>query len=786
MPDIHALVSQLTLEEKAGLMSGANFWNTKPVERLGIPSMMLTDGPHGLRRQGGKADNLGLNKSLPATCFPTAATLANSWDMELVERVGAALGQEAASMQVGVLLGPGLNIIRNPLGGRSFEYYSEDPYVSGKLAGAAVRGIQSTGVAACLKHFAVNSQEQLRMSIDEVVDERSLHEIYLEGFRRAIIESHPRVVMSAYNQINGTYANENVHLLDDILQKSWGFDGVIVTDWGGNHDRVAGLKAGNQLEMPTSGGVTDREIVAAVQAGELDENVLNRRVEALLALVYDTTEQIKGAPDVNYDVHHELAVEAARASVVLLKNDGDSLPLTLSAKTAVIGDFAKNPRYQGAGSSLVEPTRLESAYDALVAAGVNISGYTPGFKRFGRASKRLLRQAVEVARAAETVLLFLGLDESSEAEGLDRAHMRLPENQLDLVTEIARQHANVIVVLAGGAPVELPFAEGVRAIIHGYLSGQGGGRAIADVLTGRVNPSGKLAVSYPLRYDDVPSAQYYPGRELTAEHREGLYVGYRYYDTQGVPVRYAFGHGLSYTSFTYSDIVVSEAGVKCTVTNTGSLAGAEIVQVYVGALNVSYYAPRHELKGFAKVVLQPGESHQVEIAFDDHTFSHYDKRVGRSVVESGERVIEIGASSRDIRLTAHLMVQGDTVQYASVHSELPSYYSGDVRAVSDSEFARLLGRPLPRSTWNRSAPLTLDDTIAQLSYQNLLGRSCYYLLIGIRKLLFIIGKPIAANNLMFVINMPFGKIERLSGGKISQRRVERFLRLASRRLPRFQ
>lgn len=762
-------------------MSGANFWNTRGVERLGIPSMMLTDGPHGVRKQAGKADNLGLNKSMPATCFPTAASLANSWDTDLLRRVGAALGREAASMQVGVLLGPGLNIIRNPLGGRSFEYFSEDPYVSGKLAAAMVRGIQSTGVAACPKHFAVNSQEHLRMSIDEVVDERSLHELYLEGFRRVVTEARPRVIMSSYNRVNGTYANENTHLLDDILKKAWGFDGVIVTDWGGNNDRVAGLKAGNQLEMPSSGGVTTREIVAAVQAGELEESLLDRRVEELLALVFDVTERIKDAPSVDYDAHHELAVEAARQSIVLLKNEAGSLPLVPGAKVAVIGDFAKNPRYQGAGSSLVEPTRLESAYDALVAVGVNISGYAPGFKRFGGDSQQLVRQAVHVADEAETALLFLGLDESSEAEGIDREHMRLPDNQLRLVDELVKLGKKVIVVLAGGAPVELPFVDQVSAIVHGYLGGQGGGRAIADILTGAVSPSGKLAVSYPLSYDDVPSARYYPGRELTAEHREGLYVGYRYYDAQSVPVRYPFGHGLSYTSFAYGDIQASESGVKCTVTNIGEAAGAEIVQVYVGAVSPSYYAPPRELKGFVKVALQSGESRHVEIAFDDHAFARFDERAGRWVTEPGERTVEIGASSRDIRLSASLMVQGNVPRSVDAQNELSSYYAGDVQIVGDDEFARLLGRPLPPSEWDRSAPLTLGSTIAQLSYQNFFGRSCYRLLRLVRRLYFAFGKPILANNLMFIINMPFSKLERLSGGKISQRSIERFLAFVRRR-----
>lgn len=778
MPDIRTLVAQLTLEEKAGLMSGANFWNTRGVERLGIPSIMLTDGPHGLRKQGGKSDNLGLNKSLPATCFPTASALANSWDESLAEKVGQCIGREAAHEQVSVLLGPGLNLVRNPLGGRSFEYYSEDPYVSGKLAAGMVRGIQSAGVAACPKHFAVNSQEHLRMSIDEVVDERSLHELYLEGFRRVVAEAHPRAIMTSYNRVNGTYANENTHLLDDILKQSWGFDGLIVTDWGGNNDRVAGLKAGNQLEMPSSGGVTDREIVASVRAGTLDEALLDTRAEELLRVVFALDEAIKNPPAVDYAAHHDIAIQAARASIVLLKNDTGSLPLASDAKVAIIGDFAKHPRYQGTGSSLVNPTKLDSAYDSLVAAKLSIVGYAQGFKRFGGKSQRLMHEAMQLAAQAETVLLFLGLDESSEAEGIDRTHMRLPDNQLQLINELAKHHKNIVVVLCGGAPVELPFTENVQTIIHGYLGGQGSGQAMADALTGAYNPSGKLAMSYPLTYDDVPSASNYPGQELTAEHREGLYVGYRYHDTRDMPVRFPFGYGLSYTHFDYQDIEADASGVSCLVANTGDKAGEEIVQVYVRPIAPQHFAPRHELKGHAKVSLQPGQSQRIRIVFDDHTFAHYDTQRSRWVVEAGERIIEVGASSRDIRLQQTIVVEGEVT--AQDPRELPSYATGDVPHVGDDEFARLLGRALPPAKWNRQAALTLDDTIPQLAYQNLLGRASYGLLCGIRRMLFAIGKPITANNLMYVVNLPFSKIERLTRGKVSRRSVERFLRLVRR------
>ncbi|HMS93533.1 MAG TPA: glycoside hydrolase family 3 C-terminal domain-containing protein [Candidatus Saccharibacteria bacterium] len=772
------IIEQLTLEEKAGLMSGANFWNTKAVERLGVPSIMLTDGPHGLRKQGGKADHLGLNKSIPATCFPAAATLANSWDTRLLSEVGEALGREAAAEKVSVLLGPGLNIARDPLGGRNFEYYSEDPYISGELAAAMVKGVQSTGVAACPKHFAANSQEHLRMSIDEIVDERTLRELYLEGFRRVVVGAKPRVVMSSYNKVNGVYANENVHLLNDILRKEWGFDGVVVTDWGGNNNRVAGLKAGNQLEMPSSGGVTDAEIVVAVKAGKLDEEVLNERVDTLLDVVFDADKATDASVSADHEAHHTLAVEAARHSVVLLKNDTHALPLSNGEKVAVIGDFAGTPRYQGAGSSLVNPTRLDTPIDALRNTNLEIIGYEPGFKRAGGHSTIKRTKAVRLAKLADTIVLFLGLPEASEAEGSDREHMRLPDNQLRLVNELAGLGKKIVVVLAGGAPVELPFVDGVQAIVHGFLGGQGAGTALASIVTGEYAPSGKLAMSYPLIYDDAPTAGNYPGKERTAEHREGLFVGYRYYDTRDVPVRFPFGHGLSYTIFEYGDLVIEDGKVSCSIKNIGNVAGEEIAQLYLGVSNASYAAPKHELKGFIKVMLQPGEQKHVTFTLDDHTFAYYDVNQGRWRVEEGERIVEIGASSRDIRLSGKLWVTGD--KGGKRRNDLPHYGTGDIKNVSTEEFTKMLGRELPPATWGAAAPLTMDDTIRQLSRQNWIGRLCYGLIMGVRKFYFLCGQPIKANNVMFIVDMPFNKIERMSGGRISRQRVEKFVRLTSR------
>ncbi|MES2630665.1 MAG: glycoside hydrolase family 3 C-terminal domain-containing protein [Patescibacteria group bacterium] len=771
-------INAMTLEEKTSLLSGANFWNTKSIEHLSIPSIMLTDGPHGLRKQAGAADHLGLGASVAATCFPTAAALANSWDEQLIERVGQAIGAEAAANDVAVLLGPGLNIVRDPLAGRAFEYFSEDPYVAGKLAAAMVRGIQQNGVAATPKHFAVNSQEHMRMSIDEVVDERTMREIYLEGFRRVVKESDPKLIMTSYNKVNGAYANEHAHLLKDILTKEWGYSNALVTDWGGNHDRIAGLLAGSTLEMPSTNGITDNEILQAVKAGTLDEAIVDEQVNRLLQLVFKTSEIVDGAPPANLDAHHELAVDAALSSIVLLKNDANILPIIKAAKIAVIGDFAQTPRYQGAGSSLVNPTQLVSALTAFSHSdAIELTGFEPGFKRGGGKSTQLTKKAVTIAQQAEFAIVFLGLDEAKESEGIDRKTMQLPANQLSLLKEVCAVNDKVIVVLAAGGAIEMPFADDVAAIVHGSLSGQGVGKAVVDIITGRRNPSGKLAVSYPLVYSDTPTAKYFPGKELTAEHREGLYVGYRYYETAGVPVRYPFGHGLSYTTFTYSNLLVNPTGATFTITNTGNMVGAEIAQVYIHPPKTDIFRPVRELKGFIKVSLFPGESRQVTVNFDEHSFAHYNEVTHGWVVEPGEYTIEVSASVQDIRLQTKVSVATPTVASAYDKTVLAAYYSGQVKDVSDTAFEALLGRPLPPALWDRKAKLTYDDTISQLRYKGLSGRFIYGSLRFAQRALFALKKPNLANNVVFILNLPFSKLPRFSGGKISEKRVKRFLRI---------
>jgi beta-glucosidase len=771
----HDLIKQMTLEEKTSLLSGQNFWNTKPVNRLGIPSIMLTDGPHGLRKQGGKADHLGLNKSIPATCFPTASALANSWDADLLEYVGNCLGEEAAAEGVSVLLGPGLNVKRNPLCGRNFEYFSEDPFLSGKLAAAMIRGIQSRGVSACPKHFAVNSQETRRMVIDEVVDERALREIYLEGFRYAVLEGKPMTLMSSYNRVNGVYANENEHLLQDTLYGEWKFDGVVVTDWGGDNDRVSGLVAGNQLEMPFSGGETDREVLEAVRAGKLSEALLDERIDSLLRLIFQTKREAQAPKPKLKQEHHEAAREAARRSAVLVKNENGLLPLAAHTRVAVIGDFAKTPRYQGAGSSLIVPTQLDGALDALMQTELDIVGYESGFRRSGGKSTAKQRRAVALAARADVALVFIGLDEGSEAEGIDRAHMRLPQNQIELLHALRPVCDKIVTIFSGGAPVEPQWAADADAVLLGYLGGQAGGGAIADLVSGKAAPSGKLAETYPNAYADVPSARDYPGKELTAEHRESIFVGYRYYDSAQKSVAWPFGFGLTYTTFAYEDLAFENGKVQFTIRNTGTRAGAEIAQLYISKRGSNVFRAEQELKGFARVSLETGEEKRVSIRLDEHAFCYYNTAVNRWVEEPGEYELRVGASSRDIRLCLFVERQGEPVAVPYDPMELAHYFKADVANVPDAEFSALLGRALPQSHLEKSNPLNQLDTVGQGRYKKGFARVLYNLVRLVRRVCFLLGKPIAGNNIMFAMHLPYRALARMSGGMIDKSMLDGIL-----------
>ena len=757
------LIEQMTLEEKASLMSGANFWNTKSVERLGVPGMMLTDDPHGLRKQGGKADHLGLNKSVPATCYPTAAGLANTWDEKLLEEMGEHLGLEAASEGVSVLLGPGANIKRSPLCGRNFEYFSEDPHLAGKMAAALIRGVQRNGVSACVKHFAANSQELRRMANGSVVEERTLREIYLPAFEMDVKEGGVKTLMTSYNRVNGIYAHEHPHLLRDILYGEWGFEGMVVSDWGGNNDRVESVRQGGTLEMPSSGGQTDRHIVKAVQEGRLEEAILDEQVDRLLDLALSTQMHIVGKT-YDRDAHHALAAKVAEKTAVLLKNEEHILPLKQQQRIAVIGDFAKKPRYQGAGSSKINPTKLENGLSALKAIGTNVTGFAPGFCRGGKQNAARIRQACKLAKDADVVLLWLGLDEGGEAEGVDRENMKLPENQLALLDALAKVNPNIVVILSCGCAVEMNWDSRAKAVVHGYLGGQAGAQAMARLLTGQANFSGKLSETVPVRYEDCASAPYYPGTEVTSEYREGLYVGYRYFDTACVPVKYPFGHGLSYTAFTYDRLEVAEDAVRFRIRNTGELPGEEIAQLYIHAETGGMFRPEQELKGFCKVRLAPGEEKEVCIPLDKRSFAVWSIQENNWVTEPGRYVLRIGASSRDIRLNAEVIKEGPAVANPYEGEVFAPYYTGKVHAVPDESFAALLGRPIPDPKWDRSAPIGFNDTISQGEYlTGGFGRGIYKLICGLRKALMALGKKSWGNGVMFVMHMPWRGMARMTG-----------------------
>lgn len=669
--DAAELVAELTLEEKASLTSGASFWTTKAVERVGIPSIVLTDGPHGVRLQRGSADHLGIADSIPATCFPPAVALGSAWDPELAERVGRALGEEARAEGVGVLLGPGINIKRSPLCGRNFEYLSEDPIVSGVLGAALVRGLQSQGVGASLKHFAANNQEFDRMRASSDVDPRPLREIYLRGFHRVVEDAQPWTVMCSYNRLNGVYTSEDPWLLTSVLRDEWGFDGLVVSDWGAVNDRVVGLPAGLDLEMPSSDGRTDAQLVEAVRDGRLDEAALDlavlRAVElAQKAVAGSDPTALIGGGSYDIDAHHALAREAAARGVVLLHNDG-VLPLAAAQKVAVLGEFARTPRYQGAGSSLINPTRLDTALAEIERLTGSAPAFAPGFTLDAKADAdpELIAEAVAVAADAEVVLAFLGLPAAAESEGFDREHLRLPAAQLALLDAVRAVNPNVVVVLANGSVVELPFAGDVRAVVEGWLGGQAGAGGVTDVLYGVVNPSGRLTETIPLRLEDTPAYLDFPGEFGHVRYGEGLFVGYRWYDARDAAVHYPFGHGLSYTTFEYSGLEVAADAdgltARITVTNTGDRAGREVVQLYTGLAGSKVQRAPRELKGFASVELAPAESREVTIPVRRDDLAYWDVRVDRWVVEAGEYTVAVGASSRDLRAEASVSVDGDAV-----------------------------------------------------------------------------------------------------------------------------
>lgn len=724
---VEEYIRKLSLEEKAVLLQGATSWTTWTIPRLLLPAMRLSDGPHGLR----KVEKAGFEQAVPATCFPTAATMANSWDPELGQALGRALGEEAAAQRVHVLLGPGLNIKRNPLCGRNFEYFSEDPFLAGKMAAAYIRGIEETGVAACPKHFAANSQELRRMTVDSVVDERTLRELYLTGFEIAVKEGRPRAIMASYNPVNGTYAFENPHLLKEVLRDEWGFEGFVVSDWGACSDPAASIAAGGALNMPNPGLDNARAVVAAVREGRLSRHDVDQRLQELLPVVLDTIKAVSAAPEAfDEESHHELARKCAAAAIVLLENDG-FLPLKTEQKVAVIGDFGQKPRYQGAGSSQVNPTRLEDLCTALKNSGVDVT-FAQGFCRGADTPDRnLIRQAADAAKNANAVLLCVGLDEMAECEGKDRTSLELPKSQLALIQAVAKANENVVLVLSGGAPFTLPNCPR-RAVIHGYLGGQAGASAMAAALLGAVNPSGKLAETWPVALPDME----FPAQGPAALYREGLNVGYR----SDAPAQYPFGHGLSYSKFEYANLEVDRRQVRFTLTNSGTVDGAEVVQVYISSKLSKLPRPKRELKAFRKVFLKAGESQCITIELDDRAFRYFNVDTNSWEVETGHYAIEVASSAEDIRLSSTIRLIGTDA------------------AVPETPFAF----PAEESWCDE---IRWNDPISRFAEaKNPVARGiCRRLQKRIKKKS---NEPAATE--LFVLNLPIRALAQMTGGKISR------------------
>ncbi|WP_075891952.1 glycoside hydrolase family 3 C-terminal domain-containing protein [Actinomyces provencensis] len=697
---IDEALAAMTLEDKAHLLTGADFWHTAAFPDAGVPATMMTDGPYGLRKQGEDSDHLGIGDSVPATAFPPPVALGASMDPSLVERVGAAIGEEALQEQVSVVLGPGVNIKRSPLCGRNFEYYSEDPLVAGVMGGAWVHGIQSRGVGASLKHFAANNQETRRNSVSADVDERPLHETYLRAFERIVRREQPWTVMCSYNRVNGAFASESHLLLTELLRGQWGFEGVVVSDWTAVLDRVRSLRAGLDLEMPSTGEVGPGEVFAAVRSGEIAEELVDASVRRMLELVFRAADRVDPTARYDADAHHDLAREVAGRGVVLLRNEGDLLPLDPGARLAVIGEFARTPRFQGAGSSQIVPTRLENALDALRADTTGEVLFAPGFRLDGEEDEALVAEAVEAASRADVAVVFLGLSDREESEGYDRTVIDLPLVQVDLARRVLEANPRTVVVLSNGSAVRLsPWSDGVPALVEGWLLGQAGGAAVADVLFGVVNPSARLTETLPLRLEDTPAHLNFPGEHDRVRYGEGIHVGYRWYDGRGLDVAFPFGHGLSYTTFGYDSVDVRwEAGaregredrvgrvggpgdqggpgsgdegvardeggqlvVRLGITNTGTRDGREVAQVYAGPAGSTVSRPPRELRGFTSVAVPAGERVEVEVRIPRADLAHWDDRVHRWVVEGGEWIVEVGASSRDIRLSGRVDMPGDTV-----------------------------------------------------------------------------------------------------------------------------
>lgn len=730
------IVNKMSLEQKARFVSGYDYWHLEEAKELGLPKIMITDGPHGLRKQNPdkkSSSGIGLGNSVPTTCFPPAATSACSWDEDLLRLEGEALAEECIQEKVSVILGPGTNIKRSPVCGRNFEYFSEDPLLAGKMSASLINGCQSKGVGNSLKHFACNSQEAFRMVVNEVIDERTIREIYFPAFEIAVKESQPWTVMNSYNRINGVYASQNKWLQQDVLRDEWGFEGLVVTDWGASVDRIPGLENGTDLEMPSSGTLNTQKIIDAVKNGDLDIKVLDERVDNVVDLIVKSKPNLEKNYKYDVEAHHKLAQRVAEGSMTLLKNEESILPLKSGQKVAVIGELAKSPRFQGAGSSVINATKLDNAYDCLVSLGVDVT-YAQGYEK-GKdvINSQLVSEAAAAAKAADVAVVFAGLTEEFEGEGYDRADINMPSCHNNLISEVVKANPNTVVVLAGGSVVYMPWVNEVKGLLNSGLGGQATGAAVANILTGKVNPSGKTAETYPLRFEDNPTYGNYPGGPVTSEHRESVYIGYRYYDTAEKEVLFPFGYGLSYTTFAYSDIKVSSKDIKDTDTlevsfkikNTGSVDGAEIAEIYVADKESTIFRPKKELRAFTKVFLKAGEEKEVTVELGKRAFAYYNVNIGDWHVETGAFEILVGASSRDIRLTETVNVTSTVeAEIPDYRKTAPAYYTADLSGMKGEQFEAVYGQKLPSPAFDKSKKIDIYCCLNDARHTKWGGRIC--------------------------------------------------------------
>ena len=770
------IINKMSLEEKAMLCVGADYWNSKEFKKYGIPKITMSDGPHGLRVQKAAKDNLGINESEISVCFPAGATIANSWDRKIAYLLGETLGKEARAENINIVLGPAINIKRSPLCGRNFEYFSEDPYLIGILGGEYVKGLQSQNVGACVKHFAVNNQENRRRTIDVIIDERNLREIYLKAFEMIIKNSKPWSIMSAYNKVNGEYCSENSHLLKEILRKEWDFQGIVISDWGAENDRVKGIENEHELEMPGGRGNGIEQIIEAVKIGKIPENKLNNIIDRIIELAKRCNNNQK-QETYDKEKHHNIAQKIAEESIVLLKNDDNILPLK-NRKIALIGDMAKNPRYQGAGSSTINPYKIENAYDNLKENNI-IFEYAKGYEKIESENDELFRkEAIEIAKKNEIVIIFAGLTENFESEGIDRKNLNIPQNQNKLIEEICKVNKNVIIVLSNGSPILMPWKDKVKAIITGYLGGEAGAKAMINCILGKINPSGKLAETYPKKIEDTPCFENYPGTELTVEYKESIYVGYRFYDTTNIDVLFPFGYGLSYTTFTYSNLKINQKKDKIIVTfkikNTGNFKGKEIAQLYISQENPKTFKSKKELKGFEKIELEAREEKEISITLNNDSFEYYNPEIKRWAIEEGTYKILIGKSSRNIELEDKIFIKSND---KNIEKEYPiKYYKGNIHEINDKEFEKLLERKIPKRHLNIEE-INEENTLEQIK-ETKIGQIIYKNQIEKMNRLLNEQNVNKATKVLMDMQKPLKKFYEKKSSKITKKMVEELIEIA--------